>query len=111
MELKDYRPSGYGKHRVMVTLMSGKYKADFPVEINGNCVGGSILESAQHDLIDRLIEEAGEDEEGEQKAVELTLTDEDGNTTIYEQGEDDPERWIEGLIVGIRIVAFEPEGD
>lgn len=109
MKLKQYDPnSRFGATTIALKYMLWDYSAIFEVTVGGNCKGISVLDCAIERHAELLF-----DEQGEAPTIILKRPAEDGDgedELICEQDDfDDTERWLGKMLVGLEIVAFEPE--
>jgi hypothetical protein len=113
--MREYPLSGsYPKwqiHTVEIDLQYDEYKGVIRYRTGGNCLGASILQSVLSEIEDRNYEPKDDvsrkhcilDEDG--YLVGFRLYNDEGDELILEDGNDD----LEDCIVGVRIVAVEPE--
>ena len=113
MELKDYNPnSRCGTHTVLVSLMQWGYTAELTYRLAGNMRGADILADAAERIASKLYEEQGE---YPKLIMSKPAENGDGVDTLececYGDDEDSADigEWITPMIVGARIVSFEPE--
>lgn len=106
--ISHYSPNlEWGKQHVEIVLRQWDYSAAHTVDIGGNCLGFSIMETAVGALFDRLANEAeGGGEEG--PIVRVTLTNPKGETLLCTDDDDLGEEWLGKMVVSVAIVGWTP---
>jgi hypothetical protein len=100
--LQNYDPNiMWGTHTVEVTLQKWGYTGTLSYETRGNCKGFAVLDGCIDDLMYQLLED------DDQELIRLTLAKPNGGDTLTCEIWD--ERDLESMIVGVRIIGFQPE--
>lgn len=97
--------SRFSVHTVRVTFMVDDKSHSRTVEINGNCKGFSILESAKEKVIDQVWDDV-------ESVKGFTLFDDKGGTLLMDEssfGGNPIDMELEKLIVSVEIVGVVPE--
>ena len=111
--MKEYRMYGDGVHKVCLTIMDDVYVGRIIFEIEGNCHGSDIIESAicffeDYDSDMKYVESDCNLHvcEWDEKFIGVTLHSENGDymTAEYERDE------ISRLIIGVEIIDYK-EGE
>lgn len=96
----DYNPTiKWSKQKVRVTFGIWKYRATKEGEVNGNCRGLSVIESAIEDIFEEL--------ETEDEHAVIELTDPKGNVLVDRDDYGDGSAWLTDLVVSAEIIAIE----
>lgn len=99
--LANYDPNmDWSEQTVEITYQSWYYRATVQVQIGGNCMGHSVMESALSSHADKLVDEQGE-------YPDLVLTNAAGDTleTSFDNDTNgDVEGWLSDMCVGLRII-------
>lgn len=90
----------WSEQTVEIAYQSWDYRATVQVQIGGNCMGHSIMESAVSSHADKLVEE-----QGEYPVLVLTnMAGETLETSFDDDFGDDVETWLADMCVGLRII-------
>ena len=104
--LAAYDPSvQWAKQRVRLTLKQWAFTAVLETTVAGNCQGFTILESAVCNAWEQLPTRR----HGEFEYAFVTLTRADGETLECEDDELGEEDWLKSMVIGVEIIAQEPE--
>lgn len=95
----------WAKQSVEIHLMQWDSEARHTVVVGGNCKGAGIFDAAIGSLYEKL---PCIDRDGEEVPY-IILKDAAGNELWCEDEENHHDEWLKNMVVGMRIIAIEPE--
>ena len=90
------------KQRLKLTFARWNYRAEWFVDIGGNCMGLSVIESAVSSLYEKLPTTHSYD------MPYIRLGDKDGNCLECADEDDEGEEWLAKMLIAAEIVSIEP---
>ena len=87
------------KQTVRLTFGQWQYRGTMDVEIGGNCMGFSVIDSAAYAAFEKCWSEDDE-------IARIVLTDADGNTLSCTDYEDRCEDWLKDMLLAAEIISI-----
>ena len=107
--VSTYSPNTrWGVHRVEIVLQAWEFRCVRVVQVNGNVRGHAVLDAAVDDLFESIENAAFMEADDGAGLVGLHLADPSGKRMWVADDEDRGAEWLKGLIVGVRIVGYDP---
>lgn len=109
MTLENYDPNLTSAGRratqtVELTFKQWQYSATATVEVGGNCMGLSIIESALESAYDKLPTTSWD-------AAYIVMTDSEGNELTVEDLDERDYDWLNAMLVKAEITSIVPSDD